>query len=194
MQLGRMFVNDNYKGTRNYLNSQKKYEIMRTVIYFAISISLFVAGWIHSGSRENLLTIVAVLGCLPACKSTVDMIMFLRYKSCDTANADAIDKHCQGLSCVYDMVFTAYDKNYPIAHMTIRGKTICGFSEQKNMDEQLFYKHIDALLKKDNFKDTSIKIFKDIKKYTDRMEQLKALPAEEALTEGIINTLKSVSL
>ena len=194
MQLGRMFINDNYKGTRDYLDTQKRYEILRTVIYFTISLSLFIAGWIHSGSRENLLTVVAVLGCLPGCKSAVDMIMFLRYKSCDATKADTIDKHSEGLTCVYDMVFTSYDKNYAIAHMTVRGKTICGFTEQGALDEQAFYKHLDTLLKKDNFKDTTIKIFKDCKKYTDRMEQLKALPAEEALTQGIVNTLKSISL
>lgn len=194
MQLGRMFINDNYKGTRDYLNSQKKYEILRTVIYFAISISLFAAGWIHTGSRENLLTVVAALGCLPGCKSAVDMIMFLRYKSCSRENADTIDIHCEGLTGIYDMVFTSYDKNYQVDHLTVRGNTICGFTENSNLDEQAFYKHIDSLLKKDNFKDTSIKIFKDIKKYTDRLEQLKTLPAEENLTVGIVNTLKSVSL
>ena len=194
MQLLRMFSNDNYKGTKNYLKSQKKYEIMRTVIYFAISLTLFVAGWVHTGSRENLLTIVAVLGCLPACKSTVDMIMFLRYAGCKPEHADAIEPHREGLTDLYDLVFTAYDKNYRVSHMTVRGNTICGFTDDDKMDEQAFYKHLDALLKKDNFKDTSIKIFKDIKKYTDRMEQLKALPAEENLTHGIIATLKSVSL
>ncbi len=194
MQLLRMFSNDNYKGTKNYLKSQKKYEIMRTVIYFAISLTLFIAGWVHTGSRENLLTIVAVLGCLPACKSTVDMIMFLRYAGCKPEHADAIETHREGLTDLYDLVFTAYDKNYRVSHMTVRGNTICGFTDDDKMDEQAFYKHLDALLKKDNFKDTSIKIFKDIKKYTDRMEQLKALPAEENLTDGIIATLKSVSL
>ena len=38
------------------------------------------------------------------------------------------------------------------------------------------------------------KIFSDMKKYTDRLEQLKELDTEETLNESIINTLKSVSL
>ena len=36
MQLKRLFSTDSVKGTRNYLNTQKKYEILRTVLYFAI--------------------------------------------------------------------------------------------------------------------------------------------------------------
>ncbi|MBQ2803875.1 MAG: hypothetical protein IJF07_08260, partial [Lachnospiraceae bacterium] len=165
MQLIRMFSTDNYKGTPDYLNTQKRYEILRTIIYFAISISLFVAGWIHTGSRENLLTIVAILGCLPACKSVVDMIMFLRYQSCSTDAATQIEAHIGSLKGLFDMVFTSYDKTYQIAHITVRGNTICGYTEDADFEEQAFYKHIDTLLKKDSFKDTSIKVFSDLKKY-----------------------------
>lgn len=194
MKLVRMFSTDNYKGQRNYLNSQKHYEILRTVIYFAISLSLFAAGWIQTGKRENLLTVVAVLGCLPACKSVIDMIMFLRFKSCSAENADKIEAHKEGLSGLFDVVFTSYEKNFSVDHITVRGKTICGFTSSDKFDEQAFYKHLDTMLKKDNFKDTTIKVFTNLKKYTDRLEQMKELPEDEALTEGIISTIKCISL
>ena len=194
MKLIRMFSNDNYKGQRNYLNTQKHYEIMRTALYFAISLSLFVAGWLHTGSRENLLTIVAVLGCLPACKSMVDMIMYLRFKSCPKEAADIITAHENSLDCLFDVVFTSYDKNYAIDHLTVRGNTLCGYTQASSFSEQDFYKHLDAMLKKDGFKDCTIKIFKDIKKYTDRMEQLKELSGDANITAGIIATIKSISL
>ena len=53
MQFKRMFTTDAYRGTRGYLRTQKIYEILRTVLYFAISLSLFIAGWVSTGSREN---------------------------------------------------------------------------------------------------------------------------------------------
>lgn len=194
MKLSRLFIYDDYKGTKDYLNTQKKYEIARTVLYFAISLTLFAAGWIATGKRENLLTIVAVLGCLPACKSAVDMIMFLRYKGCTLENASQIEAHTEGLQCGYDFVFTSYDKTYPIAHIAVKGNTICGFSQEKSFDEQAFYKHIDTILKKDNYKETTIKIFTDLNKYLNRLEQLQVLDTDETNTAGIIKTLKSVSL
>ena len=120
MQFKRMFSTDAYKGTSGYLRTQKNYEILRTVLYFAISLSLFIAGRVTTGSRENLLTIVAVLGCLPACKSLVEMFMFLRYKGCNEQDAAQIAAHTDGLTGLYDMVFTSYEKNYVIHHMTIR--------------------------------------------------------------------------
>ena len=128
MQFKRMFTSDAYKGTHGYLRTQKNYEILRTALYFAISLSLFIAGWVSTGSRENLLTIVAVLGCLPACKSLVEMFMFLRYKGCDEKDAAQIAAHTGGLTGLYDMVFTSYEKNYVIHHLTVCGNTVCGYT------------------------------------------------------------------
>lgn len=194
MQLLRMFSADKYKGARDYLKTQKIYEILRTVLYFGISLSLFVAGYIATGERINLLTVVAILGCLPASKSAVEMIMFLRYKSCNSENADVIEEHIGDLNGLFDMVFTSYDKTYQIAHIVVKGNTICGFTQDQKFEEQAFYKHLGDILKADNYKDTSIKVFKDLKKYTERLEQLKELETDETNTAGIINTLKSVSL
>lgn len=194
MQILRLFSHDNYKGTMNYLKTQKKYEILRTVLYFGISLSLFIAGYIATGERVNLLTVVAILGCLPASKSAVEMIMFLRFQSCSSVNAEMIIAHTEGLHGMYDMVFTSYDKNYRIAHITVKGNTICGFTEDKSFAEQAFYKHITDILKADNYKETSVKVFSSLPKYVERLEQLKTLDTDERNTEGIINTLKSVSL
>lgn len=194
MQILRMFSHENYKGTMNYLKTQKKYEIVRTILYFVISFSLLIAGYVATKSRMNLLTVVAILGCLPACKSAVDMIMFLRFKGCSPENAEIIATHSEGLHGMYDMIFTSYDKNHQIAHIVVKGNTICGFTEDNKFAEQAFYKHITDILKADNYKETSVKVFSDINKYTERLEQLKELDADERNTEGIINTLKCVSL
>ena len=62
MKWMRLLSGEAYKGTRNYLNTQRVYEILRTILFFAISLALFIAGWLSTGSRLNLLTIVAILG------------------------------------------------------------------------------------------------------------------------------------
>ena len=103
MKLLRMFSTEQSKGTAHYLDTQKKYELLRTILYFAISLVLFVAGYIQTHSRANLLTIIAVLGCLPASKSAVSTIMYFRYKSTSEKTMDEVEKHCQGLSGLYDL-------------------------------------------------------------------------------------------
>ena len=195
MQLKRLFSTDSVKGTRNYLNNQKKYEVIRTVIYFGISLSLFAAGYVQTGQRANLLSIVAVLGCLPASKSAVGEIMFLRFKSCSERNAEEIQRHAEGLCCLYDMVFTSYHKNYVVGHMAVCGGTVCGFAEGgPAFPESEFQKHIGDILKADGHKNFTIKIFTDLSKYTQRLEQMKELEPEEAATRAIASTLKSVAL
>lgn len=194
MDIKRLFTTDGVKGTRNYLDTQKRYEIIRTVVYFGISLSLFAAGYIQTKTRGNLLTIVAVLGCLPASKSAVGAVMFLRFRSCGKAAATEIEKHSQGLKCLYDMVFTSYKKNYVVGHMAVCGNTVCGYAERGDFPENDFYKHIGDILKMDGHGNATVKIFTNLARYTERLEQMKTLEADEKVTAAVAATLKSVAL
>ena len=193
-QLLRMFGAGSYKGTKNYINSQKKFEVLRTILYFLLPLGLFVIGYITTGKRANLLTVVAVVGCLPASKSLVGMIMYLRYKSCSKENADKIDAHIGSLRGLYDMVFTSYKQNFAVSHLVVQGNTICGFSEQKDFPEKEFQLHLEDILKLDGHKNYTIKIFKDIRKYTDRLDQLQEIEAGNKYVDSVLETLKSVAL
>lgn len=193
--LFRVFSTYHAKGTKNYIDSQKKYELIRTFIYFFIPISLFIAGYVTTKTKVNLLTIVAVVGVLPACKSLVGAIMFLKHHSMKEENADKIDEVNHELPELFDMVFTTYDKTYVVSHMVIAGNTVCGFTEDKNFKEKEFNTHIQNVLKTDGYKNVTVKVFTDIKKYTDRLEQLKSLEIDEGVNIlGIMDTFRSVVL
>lgn len=195
MQLKRLFSTEEVKGTRNYLSTQKKYELVRTLLYFAISLALFVGGWIQTGNRMNLLTIVAILGCLPASKSAVETFMYFRFPGCSNEIANKISSKAIGLAELYDCVFTSYQVNYEVSHLVVKGNTICGYTEKEAFDENAFNKHIQDILKLDGHKDITVKIFKNLEKYLERVEQLKQLEAgSEEKTSSVINTLKSVML
>lgn len=191
----RIFSTTNVKGTRNYINSQKKFELIRTLIFFFIPISLFIAGYVTTKTKVNLLTIVSVVGCLPACKSLVGFIMFLRFKSLSADNMNRIDKVQHGLPELFDMVFTTYDNTYVVSHMVIAGNTICGFTEKADFKEKEFNTHIQNVLKTDHYNNITVKVFKDLDKYVERLEQLKDLQIDEQVNIlGIMDTLRSVAL
>lgn len=194
MQIKRLFSTSSAKGSENYLNTQKKYEIIRTLLYFGISAALFIAGYLQTESRLNLLTVVAVLGCLPASKSAVSAIMFLRFQSCAPEHAEKIKEHSAGLAVLYDCVFTSYKKNFRVSHIAVRGNTVCGYSEDADFSENDFYTHINNLLKLDGHKETTVKIFVSLPKYLERLDQMKALEEEPAATMAVLETLKSVML
>ena len=194
MHLKRLFSTSDVKGTENYIDIQKRYEILRTALYFGVSLALFAAGYFQTKSRLNLLTVVAVLGCLPASKSAVSAVMFLRFRSCGTETAREIKAHSQGLTVLFDCVFTSYKKNFRVSHLAVRGNTVCGFTEDTDFPEQEFYRHISDILKLDGHKDVSVKIFTSLPKYIDRLEQMKGLEEDAAGEQAVAETLKSVML
>lgn len=194
MKLGRLISGEKYKGEKNYLKNQCRYEILKTVILFIIALGLFGAGLIiNKGNKANVFTIVAVLGCLPACKCLVEMIMFLRYKGCNTDYADKFEEASKGLVNSFDRVFTSKEKNFVVDHLTVNGNSICGYTSDKKFSEEDFNKHITTYLKAENIKDTFIKIFQDENKY---LERIKSMSQEDTLQKDkeILNVLHSISL
>lgn len=193
--LRRIFTTYYDKGKRNYINSQKKYEILRTLLYFTISLSLFISGIIVTKTRMNLLTVIAVLGCLPACKSMVGMIMFLKFKSLPHTTSDKIETSSKSLDSLYDLVFTSYDHNYQVDHLVLKDHTICGYSSSLKTDENKCQNHLKSMLSQSGYKGFSIKIYNDLDKYLLRLEQLKAIHNDDIeLRTNLYNTLKSISL
>lgn len=194
MQVSRLFTKEKRKGTRNYIRSQKKFEILRTVLLFSMSLSLFVAGLIATKTTANTLTIVAALGFLPASKSAVDMILFLKYKGCPEEDAIRIAKHTIGLSELYDLTFTTYEKTYSIAHAAVRGNTIVLYSADPKIRIDTCVTHLTNSLAVDGIKHVTLKIFQSLEPYKKRLEELKSLEIDEPKETQIVNTFKSLSL
>lgn len=196
MKFRRLFSGDGFKGERNYINNQKVYEIIRTVLFFMLSAAIYLIGYLTTHTNKNLLTIVAVLGCLPAAKSAVNMIMFLRYNSCKKELADRFETASKGLCCAFDRVFTSYEKNYVIDHLTVHGGSVIGYApkpKKKEFQEADFEKHISTYLKAENHKEVTIKIFNDPEKYLERLSSIQGT-SKKGNEEAIMSVLLSISL
>lgn len=194
MGIIRLFSAEKAKGTKHYVKTQKVYEIVRTVIYFAISLSLVAAGYIQTGTKANLLTIIGVLGCLPACKSATETILFLRFSSCSDETADLVEANRCGVRTMYDCVFTTYKKCFNVSCLSVRNNTICGYAEDPTLNIQEFYNHIGAVMRLDGLKDVTCKVFTDRDKYLARLEQMSQLELDQDKTLLVTATLKSVML
>lgn len=190
------------KGQYGYIKKQKIWTSVRSALLYALSLSIFLIGIWVMGTKENLLTIIAVLGCLPAGRSTVNMIMFLRARGCSEEARAKISACSVGLTQLYDMFFTSYDKNYPISHMVIKNHVVCGYSESKKMDGRACEKHLDAHLKQGGCKGVAVKIFDDIESYCEGLQNLQkqeenmSQPSDgqEAQMQEILENLLSIAL
>ena len=74
-----MFIRKN-KGEFGYIAWKRRLELGKTIFMFFLSFLLFLIGLVSTKTTANYLSVVAVLGCLPASKYLVSYIMFLKVK------------------------------------------------------------------------------------------------------------------
>lgn len=182
------------KGDYFYLKERKKREVVKTLLFFGISVLLFLTGYIQTGTKANLLTIVAVLGCLPASKNAVLAIMFLKQKGCSEDIYNRIKNDYSDIPGVFNLYFTSYDKNFETSHLLAIGNTVIAFTENRKINEGAFEDHIKTVLSHDGLTGYNIKLYKDLDKYLLRIQQLFSLENEKGRPEDVLKTLFSVSL
>lgn len=166
------------KGSYEHAKYKRTVDIIITIFLFLLSLGLFVIGYVATGSKKNLLTIVAVLGLLPACKMVVDVIMCFRVKPVKESVKEGIDASIGKLYGLYHMYFTSYDKNFPIDHLVITSNSVIGLSINPKFDEKMFITHLKDHMRKDGIKDITIKIFDDYDKYLNRLSEINNLDDE----------------
>ena len=182
------------KGEYGYIKSQKKWIGAKTALLFLVSLSLYLSGYITTGSNRNLLTIVAVLGCLPASKSAVNLIMFLRAKGCKEELREKIAAHAGTLPALYDCVITTYESAFEIPHMVFRGNNLVGITVDPKCKPAACEKHLLEMCGRNGIRDVNVKIFTDVAKYQNRLDQLQALSCEDTQTEAALALVKALSI
>jgi len=181
------------KGQFGYMKYQKKFTVARSIAYFGISLAIYLIGLISTGSNANLLTVVAVLGCLPASKSLVNTIMFLRAKECGEQLHQLLEGKAPELDGGYDFLVTSYEANFPLSHLVIRGSQLCAITESDKINMAKAQEHLDTMFRQNAFKGMTFKIFTDPKKYIERLEQLVRLEKSGQEPE-MLELIKNLSL
>ncbi len=182
------------KGNYGYLRAQKRKTIARTIGLFLISAAIFLIGYLTAHTKANLLTIIAVLGMLPASKSAVEMILFWRQKDCSDAIIQKTIPHMGELPCAYELVLTSYEKNFPITAITVYENSVYGYSENENCDSKAAEKHILEILKQNGWKPT-IKIFKELEPFINRLDTLQGVENQTLEKDiEILGIIKAISI
>lgn len=183
------------KGEYEFASYKKKVEIIKTLVMFAVSVGLYLMGYFTTGSNKNLLTIVAVLGMLPASKLAVNAIMNCRIKPVSVQTKDAIDSHVGSLYGLYNILFTSYEKNYAFAHIVITGDSVVGLTFDPKFDEKKFTEHLTKHMKLDGITGIVIKVFDKEESYLRRLDELNSRDEQNnSPSEKLVNLLVNISL
>jgi hypothetical protein len=171
------------KGSYGYIKYQKIRTLLITFILFLIPLVIYATGYIQTKTRLNLFTVVAILGCLPACKSMVSLIMIMMQKSVPQDVYEAASKAAQGLVSGYEFVFTAYEHTTPVNALIICGDQIVCYTPDEKADPAYLEKHLSRILTVNGFPSVQPKVMKDFKKYLQRVKEIGSRP--EHYREGI---------
>jgi glucan phosphoethanolaminetransferase (alkaline phosphatase superfamily) len=88
------------KGEFGYLAYKKSRNMIKTIIAFAVVLVIFIIGFIIWKSKNNYLTMLAVVLVLPAAKFAVSYFVLIPHKNCDEELKSAIEERKSELNSV----------------------------------------------------------------------------------------------
>lgn len=170
------------KGERGYFQSEKKRRLLITALLFAVPLFIFFTSWIYHKTRMTVWTVVAIVGCLPACRSMVNLIMILKCRSLDTELYQKISSHQGKLDMAYEMYMTFYEKSAYIDAVAVCGNTVAAYSSDPKIDASYMETNAQKLIRKNGYKAT-VKIFTDLRPFLERLDSMNE--HKGSLEEGI---------
>ena len=127
-------------------------------------------------------TVVAVVGCLPACKSMVSLIMILKCRPMDAGLYQKIRVHQGSLDMAYELYMTFYEKSAYIDAVAVCGNTVAAYSSDPKIDASFMETNSQKIIRKNGYKAT-VKIFTDLRPFLERLDSMN--DHKESLEEGI---------
>ena len=197
------------KGDYGYYSYEKKRRIAIVAFLFGICLLIFFTGLIMTGTRKNLLTLVAVLGVLPAAKWATSMIMILLQKPVDRNVYEVTEQIAGELTHGYELCVTAYEGRLSLDAVVVCGNSIAAYSSAEKGRFEFMETHIRKILHGNGLGNPAFKIFRRFDQYKERISQLasdpdryreglKYVPDEqhegETRDEAVLRIIKAVSI
>lgn len=155
------------KGSIEYISKRKKNTILRTILFFGAAFSVLAIGYFSTGTTKNYLTIIAMLGMLPASRSAVEMIISLRVKEVDETlfhKMEELSKNA-AFDLQYNLYFTSEKQNYPVDVLFVTNNCIIGYKNDAKYELKDVKKHMETYMKKDGYSPKIINIVKEESKF-----------------------------
>lgn len=167
-----------YKGQFEYIKKKKKQRAIITAVCFLLVLAVFFLGYFSTGKRENLLTVAAILGVLPAAKFAVSFLMFLPHHSQTAESYAKVQSVCGEAALLTDMLISTEKKVLPTDFMVVRCGNVIGYASQNSYDAAFAQKYITDMLKRNGIR-ANVKIFTDESKFLKRVSELAAMEPDE---------------
>ena len=188
-----------HKGTAGYISAKKRQLAYIIGAVAVIAILLLVAGYFVYGTRVNIFSVLAVIICIPVCRTLVNLIMLIPHHTTSERMELELSGVTEDLTVLYDLLVTSEKKAMQIDALVISPTTICGYTSSPQTDTEDAARHIKHMLEKNKIEKITVKIFKDYKAFKSRAEGMENIVSVEQLTshereEKIAQILQDISL
>ncbi len=178
------------KGTYGYLKSMHTYSILKAGLFLGISLILFLCSRVFFPEHRGVFIVLAIISAVPAAMSVVSLVMYLRFGTGRREIYEKTEALKGEVPALYDCVVTTQQKAYGVNVFLSTNKNLIGYSEYGGMDVPELTRHLEYMLKKNNFTGWNIRIFTDYNKYLERLQyiadkNLKILATDRKLAEFI---------
>lgn len=160
------------KGEKGYFKQQKRKELLLTILYFGIVLAVFLAGILTVKTRMNVMTVVAVVGVLPATKKAIFFFMVCRKKECPDSRYQKIQSLGEKIPGFYELLLTSSKRAYPLDAVHVSENEIIALSHEETTETKEFPGYLKEILKNNQLTGISVKLFAKENAYLERLTQL----------------------
>lgn len=136
------------KGTKcglGYIAKQKKFQSLMLLVFIAVGIGLFFTGYLITGTRANVFTVLGILMVLPGAKRVIALVVMVPRRSVEVERYERMMQTVDGKGEVLtDYVFTSPDKIMGLDFVVVQNHNVLGILDGKKQD----VKYITEYLKK----------------------------------------------
>lgn len=143
---------------------RKRYKtttVIMALVILAFIILLVVYGYIHTGSRKNIFTIMAILSVLPFAKMCSILTTLLPYPSITKTQANELKTLSGELEVLYDIVYSTEKTVYPIDCIVIEEGRLLVFSPVRDKKASMLPKALKSLLTEKGYSGYTVKALSD---------------------------------
>ncbi len=170
------------KGQWGYFASERRRRIAMTCAIFGTAFLILITSFLYFKTKQNIMTVVAMVCMVPGAMSLVSVIMFAMRKSLPEEEYRAIHEHEGRLTVAYELYFTSENQNALVDCLVICGNEVVGYISDGKSDPRFAADHLTKMLRADGFK-VSVHMLTDRRKFLERMDGLNEHADE--LREGL---------
>lgn len=174
-----MFFKLKDKGQLGYINNRKLARGLTVGIGIVAIIAIFLTGYISTGTRNNVLTVAAILTSLPVAKYIVLLIMVLPYHSEPQELHDkVVDAAGENSQVLAEMIMTSREKIMPVDYLVVKESHVMGYTSYPKCDIPFTEKFVTENMQANGHK-VVVKIWTDEKKFISKVASMGNKEIEE---------------